>query len=459
MKRNTYQYLAPALLLAFVLVSCNKYLDVKPKGVRLLTTVADYDLWLNNSNIENSIPRELNLLADNVDNPYIPAALTDNTDLIYTWASQFSMDLSATPVIWADHYKSISYFNTVLKGIDAATNGTLQQKKSLKAEALLGRALEYLYLVNLYGKSYNSTTANTDPAVPFVTSNDIAAPIPASGTVQAIYDHIIADLTAAIPDLPLNNNNNRYRGSVAAGYGVLARTYLYMGDYTKAAQNAQLALNNGPSAVLDYSTMSSDASIPELLKRSDAIYGRLSARANTEYPSLAFLKSFNKKDLRLSFFFSNLGDYSFPTRGVVNYQPYGNSYSFHCYPNFAISVAEMRLIIAEVAARANDLPTALTQLDLVRKCRFKAADYMQYQSTVQADVLNKVLAERTFEFPYCGIRWFDMKRLDAQGSMAAVTRTNATNTVIATLAPGSMQYTLQIPTQVLYYHPDWPQNP
>jgi tetratricopeptide (TPR) repeat protein len=432
---------------------------VKPKGVQLLQTLSDYDLWLNNSNIESSIPRELNLLGDNVDNPYIPAVLTANTDLIYTWASQFSLDLTATPVIWADHYQSIYYFNTVLTGIDAATGGTLQQKKSLKAEALLGRALEYLYLVNLYGKLYDSTTANTDLAIPFVVSNDISVPVPARSTVQSIYDHIIADLTTAIPDLPLNNNNNRFRGSVAAGYGVLARTYLYMGDYTKASQNAQLALNNGPNAVLDYSTMSSDAGIPELLNRSDAIYGRLAIRANTEYPSLVFLKSFNPKDLRLSFFFNNLGNYSFPTRGLVNYLPYGATYNFHCYPNFAISVAEMRLIIAEAAARTNDLPTALAQLDLVRKCRFKAADYVQYQSTVQADVLNKVLAVRSFEVPYCGIRWFDMKRLDAQGSMAAVTRTNAVNTVIATLAPGSTQYTLQIPIQVLYYHPDWPQNP
>ncbi len=456
MKKNIHQWIMVALLSVFALVACNKYLGVEPKGIKLLKTTTDYDQWLNNTTLASGIPSEINMLADNEDNPLISTPPSGVNDYVYTWQPQFSVDVEATPTFWATFYAHIYCYNTVLQGIDGAT-GTEQDKKKLKAEALLGRAFNYLYLVNLYGKPYSSTTANQDLAVPFVTSNDLETPVPGRSSVQEIYGHIIADIEAAIPDLPKDNNNNRFRGSVAAGYSVLARAYLYMSDYAKAAQNAQLALDNGPNAIQDYSTLVNANTVPFLAYRSDAIYGQFSASpALQETPSLAFLKSFDTKDQRLKFFYINLGNYSFTTRGTVKYKPSPSGYYSH--PNFGTSVAEMRLIIAEAAARANDLTTALNQLDLVRKCRYTSTDYLKYQSTVQADVLNKVLAERTFEFPYCGLRWFDMRRLDADGRMPDVKRYDGQGNVIATLAQHSNKYTFQIPMQIMYYNPDWPQN-
>jgi hypothetical protein len=323
----------------------------------------------------------------------------------------------------------------------------------------LGRSLQYLYLVNLYGKSYNSSTANQDLAIPFVVSNDLNDPTPSRGTVQEIYDHIISDINVAIPNLSHTNSDNPHRGSVGAAYSVLARAYLYMSDYPKAIQNAQLALDNSSNAVLDYSTMASVNDIPALIRRPDVIYARVSSGYyNSETPTPTFLQSFNPKDLRLQFFYTNLGDYSFTTRFQTSYIPNGVSYG-QAFPNWGTSVAEMRLIIAEAAARANDLTTALNQLDLVRKTRFKAVDYIQFTSTNQEEVLQKVLAERSFEFAYNGLRWFDMRRLDAQGRMPEVKRYTGSGELIATLSPGSSKYTLQIPIQVLYFHPDWPQNP
>ncbi|MNR20637.1 hypothetical protein D3C85_1374900 [compost metagenome] len=87
-----------------------------------------------------------------------------------------------------------------------------------------------MYLVNLYGKLYNPTTASKDLAVPFVTSVDVTDEIPGRSTVQEIYDHIINDINTALANLPVDNNSNRFRGSVAGAHGVLAKTYLYMGN-------------------------------------------------------------------------------------------------------------------------------------------------------------------------------------------------------------------------------------
>ncbi len=469
-KKTIFQYFLPVLFLLFVFVSCDHYLDVDPKGVQILETVKDYDEWLNSSEIELSLPSQINFLADNVDNPTIPKLFTAINDRVYTWQAQFLEEVGSSAIVWANFYKSIYYFNTVILGVNDAIRGTEEEKASLRAEALLGRAFEYLYLVNLYGKVYDPNTADQDLAVPFVTSNDLNTPTPDRATVQEIYDHIITDLTEAIPNLPTDNSDNRFRGSVAAAYSILARAYLYMGDYSKAAQNAQQALTNGMDTILDYSIMINENDITDIQVREDAIYARLNTtRGFSLYPKLSFLQSFDTTDLRLPFFYRNYDDYNFSIRGKVEYYSFT---SITAYPNWGTSVAEMRLILAEAAARANDLPEACDQLDLLRQKRFPkfiidntvtppdtTYRYEKFESTNQEEVLQKVLAERTFEFPYCGMRWFDMRRLDAEGRMPTINRYDGEESIIATLPAGSNKYTLQIPIQVLYFNPGWPQNP
>ncbi len=464
MKKTIFQCFVPALLFTLVLISCDEYLDIDPKGYQLLETTEDYDEWLNSEDIQTSLPTELYLLGDEVDQPTLSISLESAAARLraYAWQQQFSEKTTATPIIWAPHYQSIYYFNTVIQEIDGA-EGTEEEKERLKAEALLGRAFEYLYLVNLYGKVYDVSTASEDLAVPFVTSNDLADDTPDRSTVQEIYDHIIEDITTAISDLPADNSDNRFRGSVAAAYSVLARTYLYMSDYTKAAQNAQLAIDNSLDTILDYSTMSSVKDIPHLITREDAIYARLNTGyVFTAYPNLTFLQSFDRTDLRLEFFYTAITypwdteDYSFTTRGRMRYSTYKSS--AYIWPNWGTSAPEMRLILAEAAARSNDLSTACDELDLVRKCRFPSDTYVKYESSVQEEVLQKVLDERKFEFAFRGLRWFDMRRLDAEGRMETVYRYDGDDNVIATLSPGSNKYTLQIPIQVLYFNQDWEQN-
>jgi tetratricopeptide (TPR) repeat protein len=457
---NTRIWLVLAALPILLLTSCDKYLDVQPKGKRLLKTVGDYDLWLNNvTSLEQAIPNELNLLDDNVDDIYIKNPFTTRDNFVYTWQPQFTADLGTAPVLWKDFYESIYYYNVVLNGINEATGGSTEQKNSIRAEALLGRAFAYLYLVNLYGNVYKAETAGKDLAVPFVISHDLNKATPARSTVKEIYDHIIEDANAAIAGLPKDNSQNRFRGSLPAAYSVLARTYLYMGNFAKAAENAQLALDNGQKNVLDFGALSNVSAIPSIAIRPGAIYARVHKTTFTQFtPTLSLLKRFDKKDLRLAFYYTNLGDYSFEKRGATVHLSWGVFYS-GAYPNCGTSVEEMRLILAEVAARGNDLTKALSELDLVRKARFKPADYQQYQSTVQEEVLQKVLTERNLEFAFTGTRWFDMRRLDAEGRMPEIKRYDPQNNLIATLPPHSKKYTLQIPIQVMAFNPGWPQNP
>lgn len=448
------------ILSGFFYASCNKYLDIQPKGVQLLITVGDYDKWLNGQALMYSVPYELNYLSDNMDKLSLTVPPVVALDRAYTWQAQFDPSgLQNQPLFWQQHYGNIYYFNTVINNIDGATGGTAQQKSSLKAEALLGRAFEYLYLVNEYGKPYNAGTASTDPAVPFVTIADVSAAIPQRSSVAQIYDNIISDLNTAIASLPADNQGNRYRGSISAAYSVLARTYLYRADYPNASKFAALALQNTSASMINYNSVPS----PGVYSLDpDAIYLRQATENFFEFPAdTSLLKYYNKNDLRLRDFFQDLTGSGFSassliTRGDTYYYFSG---SLGLPNNFGTSVAEMKLIIAEAAARDNDLTTALQQLNGVRSNRISKTAYQPYIYTNQDSVLNKVLIERQLEMPFNGLRWFDMRRLDAEDRMPVVKRYDGSGNTAATLPQHSARYTLQIPVQVMTYHPDWPQNP
>jgi hypothetical protein len=453
---------------------CNKFLDVKPKGYSLLTTATDYDEWLNSESLVDDPADNLIMMQDNVDNPYMVPASTTAGDLSYEWQPQFALDATASPVFWPTVYNQIYYFNTVINGVLVSSGGSQQQVNSLYAEALLGRAYEYLWLVNLYGKPYSASTATTDLGVPYVTSIDVSAPIPARSTVQQIYDHVITDLTQAIPNLPMSNAKDRFRGSVAAGYSVLARAYYYMGNYAAAEKNAQLALTADQSIqMVDYNTIASPTSLSNPAIAPDGIYVRNDLPQSLDgaiYPSISFLQSCSKNDLRLKLFYASITastgtmvtmNYNFTSRGGTVFTSFAalGSATNNYLPNSGTSAAEMQLIIAESAARLNDLTTALQSLNTVRKCRIASSAYTAIQSSIQDTVIQKVLNERSYEFAFSGLRWLDMRKLDAEGLMPAVTHLNAAGTVIATLQPGSARYTLQIPTQIILYNPQMPQNP
>jgi hypothetical protein len=441
-----------------VLAACNKFLDVKPKGKTLLTTVTNYDQWLNDPSLGYAISALdggiFYYLADNVDYVGIPNPPTTPVDLVYTWGRQFSVDINASPLFWGEHYAKINQFNTVLTGIDQATGGTSSQKKGLRAEALLGRALEYFYLVNEYGKPYDAATASKDLAVPFVTSNDVTQTVPPRSTVAEIYQHIIDDINSAIPNLPLDNSANRLRGSTASAYSILARVYFYARDYTNARKNAELALANSKAVMIDFNGTLPATSLTSI--QPDVIYGRFTVGYLP--PTLDFMRSFSANDLRVKKLYYSTDGYKFITRQATLFLPLYTTPVLQ-YVNTGTSVQEMKLIIAESAARSNDLSVALQQLDEVRKTRFAASSYVSYQSTIQEDVLQEVLKERSHELPFCGLRWFDMRRLDKENRMGTVNRYDAQGNIVATLLPHSNRYTLQIPFQVLSFNPGMQQNP
>lgn len=453
-----FKYIAAQLLLCCLIFSgCDKYLDIEPKGKQLLKTTNDFDLWLNSNvltiEFENAF---LNYMTDNMDYPPLNDPPTTLTELVYTWAPQFSPDLSSPAYMWGDHYRRINLFNTVLIGIDAAEGGTPSQKRSIRAEALLGRANSYFYLVNEYGKPYDAATAATDLAVPFVTSDDVSLKAPPRSTVAEIYKHIIDDINEAIPNLPPDNSNARFRGSQAAAYSVLARVYLYRREYTEAQRYAEMALANTRAIMIDYTNSATFPSNNTVVSHLDGIYSRSSAAAGIPI-TLEFKGMFASNDARRTVLYYN---WASTARGGTSFYAAAVTPVFQL-TNSGTTVQEMHLIVAECAARASNLTTALDHLNQVRRNRYTGmpVSNRDFNSTDKTVVFDEVLAERRRELPFHSLRWFDMRRFDSENLMQVVNRTNTDNTIVAKLEPHSSKYTLQIPIQVISYNPDMIQNP
>jgi tetratricopeptide (TPR) repeat protein len=436
---------------------CDKYLEIEPKGRQLLKTTNDFDLWLNSQMLttETTTNNLLNYMTDNMDYPAISNPPSELVELAYTWQPQFTTELGGYSYLWGEHYQRINLFNTVLIGIDAAQGGTASQKRSLKAEALLGRAHSYFYLVNEYGKPYNEATAATDLAVPYVTSDDVSQKVPARATIAEIYKHIIDDINAAIPDLAVDNSNARFRGSKAAAYSILARVYLYRREYTEAQRYAELALANTRATMIDYTTPATFPTNANVISHPDVIYGRASAAAGIPITQ-EFKNTFASNDARRNVLYYNFAG---TARGTTSF------YAAAVVPVFQLTnsgttVQEMRLIAAEGAARANNLTVALAHLNEVRRNRYSGpAASRDFNSADPTVVFEEVLAERRRELPFHGLRWFDMRRFDQEDRMPVVIRTNGQNGEVARLEPHSNKYTLQIPIQVISFNPDMIQNP
>jgi len=458
------QYITTYLLLLCLLLSaCNKFLEVAPKGKTTLNTVNDFDLWLGNQFLSeiSGIP-QICWMTDHAQKiPWRPDIMAE-AERAYIWSEQFT-DADASPKMLSGAYNHIYYFNTLLENIDGVT-GNADQKQQLKAEALLGRANEYFYLVNLYGKPYDAATAATDLAVPFVVSSDINTATPPRATVQDLYRYMIEDLNTAIVNLPASNAGNRFRGSVHAAYSVLARIYFYMRNYTEAARYAEMSLQRpGGATVTNYNGVLRNV-FPRTTRMNEMIYARGSDPTSGTLVSIAdstFIKSYQSTDLRLALNFYNgiASPFNFntvnPSAGV-RFSATGNGY----YDvQVGTTVAEMKLIIAENAARRNDLTTALRQLNEIRVNRFAPANYQDLASGNQDEVFQWVIRERRYEMPINGLRWFDMRRLDSEGLMPAVVRIDQSKNVIATLAPKSPRYTLQIPLNATIFNPGMSKNP
>ena len=201
-----------------VITSCNKFLDVKPKGLDVVNTVEEYNGLFNNINLYTFInvrnipgsiasilgyPGAAVVMSDDV---FSSGAYLATQPLYYQNAYQWKDNLFQVEdesSEWGTFYSQNYIFNVVANNIMNVPDGSMQDKKQLLAEARANRAYMHLMQVNYFAKPYSAQTASTDLGIPIVTLANAGGANYTRATVQDVYDFIIKELNESIPDLPV----------------------------------------------------------------------------------------------------------------------------------------------------------------------------------------------------------------------------------------------------------------
>jgi hypothetical protein len=461
------------LIAILTFISCDNYLDVEPKGKVIPKTIKDYDLLLNGgwANIYlTSDVDPLFLTADDFISKNNRTQLGDidvpnnETVLLYKWDKNLFTNNNSQK-LWNFPYKNIFTYNLVIEKIDEAEETpqyTAADRKTIKAEALVGRAYEYWLLVNTFGKQYSEASASENLGVPLVTSANIAQSLPKRASVKEVYDFIVKDVTDAINDLP-QQAKNRARPSKGTGYALLARIYLSMNNYIEASKNATLAIAE-KGTIGDYNNLERYSkegpytSEAYMLRTFQGFSGYTKGVLSKEMLTLYDIG--NDLRVRETTFLSadgewiknkNTGEWEYVSSG--DFKNNGN-----LTINHAPSVPEMYLIRAECNARKGNLIEVINDLNMLRVKRM-----IVYTALTLDDIPNKeialtlVLKERRKEMILTGLRLFDLKRLNLEPALAK-TITHTIKTDNYTAGPGSNKLVLPIPGQVLSFNPNMKQN-
>ena len=156
----------------------------------------------------------------------------------YDRLKDFSDDAS-TPAHnegWIMHFQGITRANSLISGLEESTTVPAAEKVRIIAETKFLRALYYFNLVNIFG------------GVPIVTKplSPTEANIPRN-TIEEVYKQIETDLLAAIDGLPLAKNlptAEKGRATKGSAQTLLARAYLFQGNYTEAAKLSLEVINS-----------------------------------------------------------------------------------------------------------------------------------------------------------------------------------------------------------------------
>ena len=458
MRNKIYLFL---LCFTGCLISCDSFLDVHPKGIVIPKYYEDYEKLINYAQLLKASDSYPNFMTDDV---YLPDEGDINfNDLevpnrnLYTFQAEIFGD-AETDGLWEYSYNRIYYYNTIIDGVMDVEDAPLEQKRSLRAEALLGRAFEYLTLVNAYANHYDKNTATTDLGVPLMLDQGINKSNLERATVQQVYDQILTDLDTAALYLP-DKQKTAYRASKPVGLGMLARVYLYMGEYNEALKYAKLSLTEN-SSLLDlknYAVVDPDKSIgridvPYGADNPENIYIRLApwtfGFSGTAFGSDGLVALYDHdNDMRFRLFFTN---YAYG----VNYDHY--LWFPYIYANMAMSVPEIILIAAECDPRVGSKDQAMLYLDQLLENRI--VGYQSQTAATNQEALDKVLIERRKEMCMLGCtRVIDLKRLNREPRYAK-TITHVANGQTYTLEPNSPRYVFPIPPKVLSFNPNMQQN-
>jgi len=406
-----------ALTVAFTTMSCEDKLTTKPT-----TEIADSEVYKTTANIQtviNGTWRYLNDTYFTYANPGYSTVMRTSDAMAndvavttkYGYRDPYAFtDLSnkaSTRVraIWTLLYKVIDNSNNVIAKTQAA-EGSQEDKNRLIGQAKTLRAFSYLTLASYYQHSY--LRDKNALAVPVYTEPSSTTTVgKAKSSLEDIYTLILADLNEASTLLAnyYRPATDKFKINENVAQGLLARAYLNIGDWDKAATAAKKAREGyalmTPNSYLEgFNDLQNEEWIwghKQTTDQSIASYTfhylDVSSAASYYYSFMAdpyFKEHFDNSDIRTSLF---EWDSSVGREGFLRYK------KFKFRPNLTgdivyMRAAEMYLIEAEANARFGNTQPAITALNTLRAAR-QATLYTANQPN--SSLLEEILLERRKE--------------------------------------------------------------
>lgn len=185
------------------------------------------------------------LVMDELEGDLVYLSLSNSNRFVTNYTFSWNADNGDFRDFWNVAYSIILRCNNILSRIDNI-EGDEAERNSIKGEALALRALVHFDLVRVFAKPYTQSTPTSDLGVPVILTPTVEEP--ARNTIEEVYTQVITDLTTA---RPLLTNESIYRFSQDAADALLARVYLYKGDYANAEQSATQVINSGRYTITD----------------------------------------------------------------------------------------------------------------------------------------------------------------------------------------------------------------
>jgi len=286
--------------------------------------------------------------------------------------------------------------------VDGA-EGRIEDKNRLKGQAKALRAFAYLNLASFYQFSYqkdkNALTAPiyTEPSTTATKGNPRAS-------LQQIYDQILSDLKDSQTLLEGYTRTEKYKINQNVVQGLLARTYLQVGEWKLAAEAAEKARNTyNLMGAADYQAGFND------LGNSEWIWGhkQTTEQSNASY-TFHYLDVSSDASYYFSFmadpYFKNLFDESDTRYSLFEWDPLAGREGFLRYKKFKFKPnvigdivymrsSEMVLIEAEGYARAGLQDKAIAALNTLRTAR----QAKLYDVSQGKNLIEEILIERRKE--------------------------------------------------------------
>ena len=313
--------------------------------------------------------------------------------------------------VWDKIPKVIAQSSIIIRQAESFNFGPDQEKATkIIGELYIARALAYFDMQRFFAQPYNFTADASHLGVPLVDEQLVGNEIitPARSTTKQVYTKIIADLEKGISIIGDEIPSGYYFNKNSAK-ALLAKVYLYMGNWTEANKLATEVINTGKYTLLTNANYVASWTLPSSTETIFSI-----ANTATDNSGNSSVTNFYKSSRHLATadlynsMATNDVRKKLITVGALKVTKFAAATNDNNIP--VIRLSEMYLIqaeaLAEIGGTANET-LALSALNIIRlRANPTAGNFTGTGDALKTEIANERRKELMFE----GNRLFDLTR-------------------------------------------------